>query len=643
MKNKRIVKIIIVTIITIAFAVTFGKTYSKYVLTRHFETTFSSLPFYFTTETIDKTAVFPRTEDKNDYEQILTEETTFRIKVSNNDGSNYNSFDTKYEISMVENDKFTFKEGDKVTKTISGNTLKNDTISLNLKIKNMESPLKSFKIKVKSISPYAKEEILTINVEQEGAIQTIEDLVDLSLASRNIKTDKFTQNEALTDRFKMTRDLDFQVASSYENSTRVDYNNVNSDSHTDNLITEMTANAGFLPIGSHSSNYRFKGVFNGGKHTLKNLLIHSANSANSGSVGLFEDTEGATIRDLIIRGEVTTTKFANMGSLIGRAFGSLTIENVENYASVKNESGLNGGTGGIVGSINDNVGEVIFKNVKNYGNVQSGNQAGGIVAWVQGSITIDDCRNYGNVTLDIADGLDGLRVGGLVGCITIVENMDIIIKESSNHGTVIGKHNSGGIIGLQNAGTDNNANNNYIIVNSYNAGSVTGENVGGIVGYSVGNGNIIVVNSANIGRIISNANSYACGIIGYSSGVSEHITIKNVYNSGVLEGKTMYGIGYFNTSAANVTIEHSYRAKDHLESNLNSALGNYDYEAMKTQEFADLMNEFVIKNNNAYDAYKLSEWEIWESEYPTLKLDDYNEYLRFRNEYMQSRNQEEKQ
>ncbi len=642
MRKKKSAKFAVMAIVSVAFILGFGKTYAKYVLTRQLEFDFTSLPFYFDAETIDETIVFPRTEDKNDYEKILTEEATFKIKVSNNNKLNYNLFDTKYEITIIDNDKFELVDGDKVTETINGGSLTDDIISLRLRIKNMESPLKTFKLKIKSVSPYDKEKILTINVKQEGAIQTIEDLVDLSLAARNIKKDKFSQSEALTDRFKMTRDLDFRDASSYENSTRVDYNNVNSDSHTDNLITEMTANAGFLPIGSHSSNYRFKGVFNGGKHTLKNLLIHSANSANSGSVGLFEDTEGATIRDLIIRGEVTTTKFANMGSLIGRAFGSLTIENVENYASVKNESGLNGGTGGIVGSINDNVGEVIFKNVKNYGNVQSGNQAGGIVAWVQGSITIDDCRNYGVVTLDIADGLDGLRVGGIIGCITIVENIDIIIKESSNHGTVIGKHNSGGIIGLQNAGTDNNANNNYIIVNSYNAGSVTGANVGGIVGYSVGNGNIIVVNSANIGRIISNDNSYACGIIGYSSGVSEHITIKNVYNSGVLEGKTMYGIGYFNTSAANVTIEHSYRAKDHLESNLNSALGNYDYEAMKTQEFVDLMNEFVTSNNNAYDAYKLSEWEIWESEYPTLKLDDYNEYLRFQNEYLKSRNQEEK-
>ena len=130
---------------------------------------------------------------------------------------------------MVANDKFAFVDGDTITKTITGGSKKDDTISLKLKIKDMENPSKTFKVKIKTTSPYVKEEELTFNVKQEGAIQTIEDLVDLSLASRNIKTDKFTQNEALTERFKMTRNLDFASADSYENAERTDYEDYNND------------------------------------------------------------------------------------------------------------------------------------------------------------------------------------------------------------------------------------------------------------------------------------------------------------------------------------------------------------------------------------------------------------------------------
>ena len=231
MKNRRIVIFLTAIVTIIAFSITFGRTYAKYILTRHIEIDFSSQPFYFEVKIPDK-VVFKRTTDTSDFDTILTETTSFDITISNNNGTNYNSFDTDYEITMVGNDKFAFVDGDTITKTITGGSLKNDTISLKLKIKDMENPSKTFKVKIKTTSPYVKEEEFTFNVEQKGAIQTIEDLVDLSLASRNIKTDKFSHTEAISERFKMTRDLDFTSADSYENSGRTDYNNVNKDSYT---------------------------------------------------------------------------------------------------------------------------------------------------------------------------------------------------------------------------------------------------------------------------------------------------------------------------------------------------------------------------------------------------------------------------
>ena len=40
MQKKRILKVLMIAIVTVAFAITCGKSYSKYILTRHFDTIF---------------------------------------------------------------------------------------------------------------------------------------------------------------------------------------------------------------------------------------------------------------------------------------------------------------------------------------------------------------------------------------------------------------------------------------------------------------------------------------------------------------------------------------------------------------------------------------------------------------------------
>ena len=127
---------------------------------------------------------------------------------------------------------------------------------------------------------------------------------------------------------------------------------------------------------------------------------------------------------------------------------------------------------------------------------------GGLVGSNTGTITAS--YTTGNVNgLDIYGG--GLYVGGLAGQ---NENGGMIIASYAT-GSVNGANESGGLIG-RNEGN---------IVASYATGSVTGtgDDIGGLVGRSYGNG--LIVASYATGRVTgSGLTAYVGGLIGANSG-----------------------------------------------------------------------------------------------------------------------------
>lgn len=80
---KKVIRIAIFLFIVFAFAVTFEKTYSRYVLTEHFDTTFSSAPFYFNVSSDAPYLAVKRVMKGN-----LFADPTIDIVVQNNDGAN---------------------------------------------------------------------------------------------------------------------------------------------------------------------------------------------------------------------------------------------------------------------------------------------------------------------------------------------------------------------------------------------------------------------------------------------------------------------------------------------------------------------------------------------------------------------------
>lgn len=154
MPKKKIISLGIAMIIIILFTMAFEKTYSKYVLTRNFEIDISSLPFYFDAKIENPTISVYKGEKP-----------TLNLVIKNHDEfNNYNSYDVKYNISIVNNGEIYFD--DETTRTISGNSKKDEQLKLEFEIKDMNNVPDNLVLRISTIEPYSKTIELDFNLQQ---------------------------------------------------------------------------------------------------------------------------------------------------------------------------------------------------------------------------------------------------------------------------------------------------------------------------------------------------------------------------------------------------------------------------------------------------------------------------------------------
>ncbi len=223
------------------------------------------------------------------------------------------------------------------------------------------------------------------------------------------------------------------------------------------LGADLNANAtAFTPIGSGSGN-AFKGVFDGGGHTIGNLTINRAGQENT---GLFGYTYGATV-------------------------GNVGLTNVS----------ISGGnkTGGLVGSMANSH----LRSSYATGSISGGSETGGLVGSMMGG-TI--ANSYAAVSVTST----GFYVGGLAG----YAGSNPSISASYATGSVSGSYTVGGLVGWLESGT---------VANSYATGSVNGGaqgSIGGLVGSSDGT----ITSSYATGRLTGSQMAEHYGLVGGSSG-----------------------------------------------------------------------------------------------------------------------------
>ena len=279
----------------------------------------------------------------------------------------------------------------------------------------------------------------------------------------------------------------------------------------------------WTPIGNSSN--RFKGVFDGNGHKIKNLKIDNQTADYQ---GLFGYTNGAEIKNVgLDGGHVEGNNF--VGFLVGYNNDS-TITNSYSTGSV---SGQGDCTGGLVGV---NYNNSTITNSYSTGPVSGqGGYTGGLVG-TNVSATITNCYSTGYVSGQ------GERTGGLVG-----ESNNSTITNCYSTGYVSGQgERTGGLVG-QNY-------NSSTITNCYSTGSVTGQGecTGGLVGYNTTNSNI--TNCYSTGPV-SGQGVHTGGLVGRNG---NNASITNCYSTGSVSGQGYYTGGLVGQNYTNSTITNCY-------------------------------------------------------------------------------------
>ena len=200
------------------------------------------------------------------------------------------------------------------------------------------------------------------------------------------------------------------------------------------------------PISTRTAR-QFNGVYDGASHTITGLHIMQD---SSDYVGMFGDVFSSSLNPGTIKNlglvNVNISGRSNVGGLVGRTNGNMTVTNCYTSGSVTGDS-IN--VGGLVGQIGGST--VISKSysaaaVSSSGRaVSSGKAVGGLVGLMSSS-TVSNCYSTGSVS-------GNASVGGLMGNITNGGT----VSNCYSAGSVSGAVPSGGLVGVVSAGTITNS------------------------------------------------------------------------------------------------------------------------------------------------------------------------------------------
>ena len=140
----------------------------------------------------------------------------------------------------------------------------------------------------------------------------------------------------------------------------------------------------------------FTGIFDGQEHTI---TYNYANVTNSHQ-GLFRAVNGATIRNLKVEGSATSTNI-HFGALIGRADGTVLVENVVTNVNI---TGKRSGVTGDAGMVGANYAQLTFNNCATLGEMgySGSSMYSSYCGWADGasSATLNNCYT----TCKLTDG-----------------------------------------------------------------------------------------------------------------------------------------------------------------------------------------------------------------------------------------------
>ena len=309
----------------------------------------------------------------------------------------------------------------------------------------------------------------------------------------------------------------------------------------------------WTPIGQKNGN-KFKGTFDGQGYVVTGLKISEAKAdAFDGYVAFFGGTDGATIKNLTVAGSVTGKEAAG---IVGKGVNT-TLENCHNKATI---TATESKAAGIVASLDKGT----LKNCTNSGAITTKGAwpAAGIVAWCNPNAAIENCQNFGDVTVTgIGDTSQAGGICGNLGSSSVVKNcinsgrisaslaggvagrakgadaQQIQIVNFTNTGSIVASNIAGGVVGDAQQGVK--------AENCTINGTVSGTKaVGGIFGSTQGNAQSAVT-GCTIGATVSSDTANRAGkVVGILGGVVELKLDQSTANDiGCFKGATLTIIG----------------------------------------------------------------------------------------------------
>lgn len=299
----------------------------------------------------------------------------------------------------------------------------------------------------------------------------------------------------------------YQVATAAQLDAVRDYLDCHFIQTADIDLSDYQEDGGWKAIGDGYYNYStrnpFSGTYDGNGKSITGLSMDYSGEFQDENVylGLFGNTSTAALLKNINLIDVDVAAWTYVGGLVGANEGTVQDCTVSgNVVGIQSMiGGLVGFNRGIVTGCTSSAGFPLVDETQAY--------VGGLVGYNEANAEISDSSYHGeiNVTAPYIYGNDGNRVGGLVGI------NDGTVKSSFSQVTITGEGVSvGGLVGT-NRGT---------IQDSYTTGSVSGkENIGGLVGLSQGDSNkqAYITNCYSVADVTASGNN-AGGLVGYNLG-----------------------------------------------------------------------------------------------------------------------------
>ena len=267
------------------------------------------------------------------------------------------------------------------------------------------------------------------------------------------------------------------------------------------------------------------GVIKGGCNFTesKNTGTINAYYSAGGIIGFVDTNSNQTLYKCTNSGTITA-KYNCAGGITGQTYGG------GDYRNCINEKAVSGGkyAGGIIGWNQDDA--INFSGSSNSGVISGAQDSGGIIGWFGGSNAYNfaGCTNTNSVT-------GTQTAGGIVGCASNGNKAHIFTK-CHNSGNITQtkkgeKFAAGGIAGVVRGGCDFSESVNTGVIKAYYS-------AGGIIGFVDTHSDQTLYKSKNTGSVTAEVNC-AGGIVGQSYGGGDY---RYCENGGTISGKFAGGV-----------------------------------------------------------------------------------------------------